>query len=76
MCSLHVLHVICFEVNGICAYFCNFLQYFQGNIAAAAAVYRKALERAAEKQNLDALSTLYVHFARLDYLVANMPSPQ
>lgn len=40
-----------------------------GNIAAAAAVYRKALERAAEKQNLDALSTLYVHFARLDYLV-------
>lgn len=56
--------------------FAILLQYFQGNIAAASAVYRKALERAAEKQNLDALSTLYLRFARLDYMVDNIRSPQ
>ncbi|XP_028113670.1 uncharacterized protein LOC114311708 isoform X4 [Camellia sinensis] len=39
-----------------------------GNFAAASNVYEKALEMAAEKQKLQSVPILYIHFARLKYM--------
>ncbi|CAL5411669.1 unnamed protein product [Camellia sinensis] len=40
-----------------------------GNFAAASNVYEKALEMAAEKQKLQSVPILYIHFARLKYMM-------
>ncbi|KAI8001984.1 Pre-mRNA-processing factor 39 [Camellia lanceoleosa] len=42
-----------------------------GSFAAASNVYEKALEMAAEKQKLQSVPILYIHFARLKYMMTS-----
>lgn len=45
------------------------LQHCQGNFAAASNVFKEALATAAQKQKFHILTTLYIYFSRLEYMV-------